>query len=62
MGLSGEKGPLGEKEKGKRKTKKREGGGGAMGPMAHVGGATSPLAGHLPLGMWDCPTLLREGG
>ena len=59
MGLSGEKGPLGE-IKGKRKRKKGEG---AMGPRAHEGGAPSPLlAIALPLGMWDSPTLLREGG
>ena len=46
MGLSGEKGPLGEEIKGKKKKKKREKGGGAMGPRAHEGGAPSPpLAG-----------------
>ena len=60
MGLSGEKGPLGEEIKGKKK--KKESGGDAMGPRAHDGGARSPpLAGALPLGMWDSPTLLREG-
>ena len=44
MGLSGEKGPLGEnkREKEKRKKKKKKGGGGATGPRAHEGGAPSP--------------------
>ena len=44
MGLSGEKGPLGEnkREKEKRKKKGKEGGG-AMGPRTHEGGAPLPL-------------------
>ena len=63
MGLSGEKGPLGGNKREKEKGKKGKEGGGAMGPRAHEGGATSPLGRRpLPLGMWDCPTLLREGG
>ena len=61
MGLSGEKGPLGENKR--EKEKKRKGGGGAMGPRAHEGGAPSPHGRRpLPLGMWDSPTFLREGG
>ena len=48
MGLSGEKGPLGENKKGKRKRKKGEGGG-AMGPRAHEGGAPSPPLVGAPL-------------
>ena len=39
MGLSGEKGPLGEEIKGKKKKKKKREGGGSMGPRAHEGGA-----------------------
>ena len=47
MGLSGEKGPLGELKREKEKEKE---GGGAMGPRAHEGCAPStPLVGHLPL-------------
>ena len=33
-----------------------------MGPRAHEGGAPSPHGRRPPpLGMWDSPTLLREG-
>ena len=47
MGLSGEKGPLGEEIKGKKE--KKGVGGGARGPRAHQGGAPSPpLAGAPP--------------
>ena len=46
MGLSGEKGPLGEL-KGKKKKKKRGEAPWALGPMR--GAPPSPLAGHLPL-------------
>ena len=50
MGLSGEKGPLGEEIKGKRKRKKREwGGGGTMAPRVHEGGAPSPPLAGAPL-------------
>ena len=45
MGLSGEKGPLGEI---KGKKEKRKEGGGAMGPRAHEGCATSPPLGRPP--------------
>ena len=59
MGLSEEKGPLGE-IKGKMKRKK---GGGTMGPTTHEGGAPSPpLAGALPLARDFSPTLLGERG
>ena len=59
MGLIGEKGPLGD-IKGK---KKKEKGGGSMGPRAHEGGATPPpLACALPLARDFSPTLLGERG
>ena len=63
MGLSGEKGPLGEEIKGKEKERKRKWGGGTMGPRAYEGGAPSPpLAGHPSLACGNSTTLLREGG
>ena len=59
MGLSGEKGPLGEI----KREKEKERGGGAMGPRAHEGGATPPpLAGAIPLQRDFSPTLLGERG
>jgi hypothetical protein len=48
MGLSGEKGPLGENKREKEKEKKGKEGGGAMGPRAHEGGATSTPLGRRP--------------
>ena len=63
MGLSGEKGPLGEEIKGKRKRKKKEWGGEApwaLGPM-RVAPPLPPWPAPSSPSMWDSPTLLREG-
>ena len=54
MGLSGEKGPLGENKREKEKEKKGEGEAPwALGPMWVA--PPPPLAGHPPWHMWDSP-------